>query len=114
MKLASCEHLASELGHLPWMFSEKTTDLTSRRGGLGWSGGQSRVGGRWRGAFTAVSGDEPRMYWPQENLSGLGFSWMRTALRIWRRLYHPGKEKCVISGPRTPPLLRDSGQMMLS
>lgn len=49
MELPSCAHLASELGRLPWVFSEKPTDLTSRRGGLGWSGGQSRVeGGRRR------------------------------------------------------------------
>lgn len=41
------------------MFSEKPTDLTSRRGGLGWSGGQSRVGGRWRGHSQQSLGMSP-------------------------------------------------------
>ena len=46
--LPSCEHLVSVLGRLSWSLSEKPADLTSRRGVLGWSGVQGRVGGRQR------------------------------------------------------------------
>lgn len=59
MELPSCEHLASEPGRLPWMFSENSTDLTSRRGGLGWSGGSERGRREVEGASTQPLGMSP-------------------------------------------------------